>query len=136
MDKTWSKKDRDIYGYLFGVGMFAITCLIGIAGITQLVLGGKIGEESGLLLLAAALVSATFASNRFACRMCSKPAMYVTLITSAASMVLLLITGLCMEGSFQNPWISIASVTAGVLLSCVMCLKKTHKNGARKRHSR
>lgn len=135
MGKTKTKLYGDIPGVLLGAGCMTIMCLGGLVVLTQLILSGKAGEESAnlyalVLLFLSALVGSQISSST------AERKLVGTVAGAAVFVLLLIITGLAMEGAFSRVLPCVGSVAAGSAVSCVLCLKKKEKGQHRKRHNR
>ena len=137
MQKDFWKRSCRMHYILFGVGTSMIFSLSIIALLAGLIVSGKIGEGTGGLIVAVAVVPATFLGCELSANAAEKKTLITPLLTSAIFLAVLMMAGMILvEGNVVPNWLNLGAIGAGCAISCVKCLKKPTVKRVHKMRSR
>ena len=123
-------------GIFLGVACAAVMCLLGLAGLTQMVMMERAGERGADVIVPVLLVLSSLFGCQIAAITASKKPMEAILLTSGSLIMTMIIAGLIMEGPFKDILLNMGAVAAGGAVSCVLCLKSHRKGAHRKKRYR
>ena len=127
--RSGSKLSAALTGVICAVGI----CLVGLAGMTQMMQLNKIGERGIQVMIPGLLFLSALVGCLLAVRTNSTNLLVVIICTVCCFAVLLLALGLSIDGSFDGVLQKLGAIVGGGGISCVLCLKKPRKNWIRKR---
>ena len=127
------KKSGWVYATLLGIGTSLMIWMAGIALLTGIVLGGRIGEGTGDRLILGLELVALAVGSGMGMKITGITDIRIPVATAIAYVATILICGLLMDGSFGNVWTNILMLLIGCLFSCALCIRKTRRKGKMKR---
>ena len=130
--KKNGKHGRLLSGVIGAVFGFVILLLLD-ALLSGVLLNERIGEGMGTWIVYGVHVIAVFLGAEMAKRVYGNAEVRITGIASGMYIVIVLICGLILEGSFQNIGLHSIAICAGFLLSCALCIRKSGSNRKKKK---
>ena len=119
----------------FGIGISMILCFLLIVGAAQLVLSEKIGE-GGVELLITMILFLSSVTGNYLCAFREKQPILIIAVSTLIAMMILFISGLSVDGVFENMLLRFGSLMAGAVISCLLCLKLSCKVKRKKKYYR
>lgn len=129
------QKMNDITGIVIGTIVSIIICILAIAGMSKMLLSGKIGEASIEIGINAVVMISAFLGCLLTNGLTGK-AVLNNIISTITLLCILFLSAFLVDGAFKNVLWRMVSVMVGSLVSCTISLKKSKYQKSPKRRYR
>ena len=126
---------RGMNGILLSVAIAVACCVAVIAGISQLLITGNIGEENIELIINTVVTICALIGGLLSDKFTGKP-LLGNILNAFILMGIMLVTALIIDGAFKNGVQRMVALAIGCLISCVISLRNRKKGRNSKRRYR